>query len=251
MSYSSLANLAHLTFGRVCASSGDSTAGTPAAVSAEQATRAAERDATSHALVVVTKKVLEKVIKESEQAVLEVTEKLQGMSSLTESQKEMLSGALMSFYESDEGDDIKRILNDNAQAMVDAAERGDFAAVDALSMSDDYQHARKATKKLHDTLQNVTTSDAALNDYIMPVLVALQFQDNVRQELEALIRCTEDYFEEFRLAETVRQKMNEGTVAFWRRLSKHFTNIEARDLVLRTALGEEEAGREKDVRTSA
>ena len=229
------------------APTGGVTTGTPH----EGMIRAAERESTSHALVVVTKKVLEKVIKESEIAVLEVTEKLQGMSSLTEQQKEMLSGAMVSFYQTDEGEDIKRILNDNAQAMVDAAERGDFAAVDALASADDYQHARKATKKLHDTLQNVTTSDAALNDYIMPVLVALQFQDNVRQELEALIRCTEDYLHEFRIAETVRQKMSPETVSFWRRLAKHFTNIQARHLVLKTALGESEAGHEKDVRESA
>jgi hypothetical protein len=234
-----------------CVSPDAPSGGVTTGTSDDVMTRAAERDATSHALVVVTKKVLEKVIKESELAVLEVTEKLQGMSSLTEQQKEMLSGAMVSFYQSDEGDDIKRILNDNAQAMVDAAERGDFAAVDALASADDYQHARKATKKLHDTLQNVTTSDAALNDYIMPVLVALQFQDNVRQELEALIRCTEDYFQEFHIAESVRQQMNPETVSFWRRLSKHFTNIEARDLVLKTALGESEAGHEKDVRESA
>ena len=207
-------------------------------------------DQASHTLVVVIKKVLEKVIKASEQAVLEVTEKLQGMSTLTETQKEMLSGAMVSFYDSDEGNDIKRVLNDNAQAMVDAAERGDFAAVDALAATAEYQHARKATKKLHDTLQNVTTSDAALNDYIMPVLVALQFQDTVRQELEALIKCTEDYFSEFQLTDAVRVRMDDANKAFWRRLAKHFTNIEARDLVLRTALGASEAGLEKDVRES-
>ncbi len=205
---------------------------------------------TSHTLVVVMKKVLEKTIKASEQAVLEVTEKLQGMSQLTESQKEMLSGALVSLYESEEGEQIKRVLNDNAQAMVDAAERGDMDEVTRLSAAPSYQHARKATKRLHDTLQNVTTSDQALNDYIMPVLVALQFQDNVRQELEGLIKCMEDYFQEFRLAAEVRVRLDTTTVEFWTRLSRHFTNIEARQLVLRTALGEEVAD-ERDVRDKA
>jgi hypothetical protein len=205
-------------------------------------------DVALHTLVVVMKKIVEKVILASEHAVLEVSEKLQGMSILTETQKEMLSSALVSFYSSEEGNDIKRVLNDNAQAIVDAAERGDFAAVDVLADNPEYQQARKATKKLHDTLQSVTTSDAALNDYIMPVLVALQFQDNLRQELEGLIHCLEDYFREFRLTESVRVQMGEANRAFWRRLSKHFTNIEARDLVLQTALGESEAGLEQDIR---
>jgi hypothetical protein len=72
----------------------------------------------------------------------------------------------------------------------------------------------------------------------------------VRQELEGLIKCMEDYFQEFRLAAEVRVRLDTTTVEFWTRLSRNFTNIEARQLVLRTALGEG-VDDERDVRDKA
>lgn len=209
--------------------------------------RGNEAELASQILVVVAKNVLEKVIRASEKAVLEVTEKLQGMNSLTEKQKEQLSGALVCFYESDEGDEIKRVLNDNATAMMEAAQRGDFAEVERLAASEGYDEARKTTKKLHDTLQHFTTSDAALNDYIMPVLVALQFQDAARQELEGVIRCVEQYFAHYRPGDVIAPAREEPDRAFWQNAARNFTNIEARDLVLRTALGDGVSG-ERDIR---
>lgn|GEM_PF-5569244 len=206
--------------------------------------------AASNTLVVVVKRILEKVIKASEAAVLDITEKLQGMSTLTETQKAALSGALESFYDTEEDDGLKKLLNESATAMMEAAQRGDFAEVDRIASSENYDKARKATKKLHDSLQLVTTSDAALNEYIMPVLVALQFQDNLRQELEGIISCLHSYFLYFAeagVSEAVAPYADDPSRDFWRSLAKNFTNIEARAIVLRTALGED-SGYEKDVR---
>jgi hypothetical protein len=212
--------------------------------------RQTHADHASQILVLVTQRILEKVIKASEAAVLEVTEKLQGMSNLTEQQKEQLSGALVSFYHSDEGDEIKQTLNDNATAMMEAAQRGDMAEVERLSQTEGYDHARKATKKLHDTLQHFTTDDAALNDYIMPVLVALQFQDSLRQELEGVLKCVEQYFSEYRAQDVVAPAKEPVDVAFWQQASRNFTNIEAREIVLEVALGAEGKRNEVDVRTA-
>ena len=192
---------------------------------------------TSQLLVVIMKKLLERVVMASETAVMEVTEKLQGMTVLTETQKEQLSSALVSFYSSDEGEEMKKLLNDGASAMFDAASTGDFASVDRLSKSPEYQSARLASKKLHDTLQNFTTSDVTLNEYIMPVLVSLQYQDNMRQEIEGIIKSMEQYFAIFAPQALTVAETSQELSDFWKKLSKNFNNIEARKIVLETALG--------------
>jgi hypothetical protein len=204
---------------------------------------------TSQILVVIMKKLLERIVQASETAVTEVTEKLQGMSMLTETQKEQLSSAMVSFYASEEGDDMKKLLNDNASAMFEAATNGDFASVDRLSSSPEYEKARIGSKKMHDTLQSFTTSDAALNEYIMPVLVSLQYQDNMRQEIEGIIKSMEAYFSMFVPSTPLMGGASVELVDFWKKISKYFNNIEARNIVLNVALGPDGVN-EHDIRRS-
>ena len=204
----------------------------------------------SRSLILVVKNILTKVIGDSERAVVEITEKLQGMTVLGEDHKNQLSSALEHMYTSTEADGMKNTLNDAATAMLEAAAAGDFAEVERISRSDAYQKARHATKKLHDTLQNLTTSDVALNDYIMPVLVALQFQDSVRQEIESVNKSFDDYIA-FLSSVTGTIVFNEPSIEFWNKISKNFNNIEARNIVLKTVFGADFEGSEKDVRKDA
>lgn len=202
----------------------------------------------SRTLVLVTKHVLTKVIQDSERAVLEITEKLQGMTSLTEAQKNKVSQALESFYDTDESRGLATTLNDAATAMLEAAQAGDLAKVESIAAAPEYQQARTASKKLHDTLQHLTTSDEVLSDYIMPVLVGLQFQDNLRQELESIVKCFDEYFSRFDKTLTV-SVTDTDYADFWKKAATNFTNMEARKVVLTTAFGEDVRINDKDVRS--
>jgi hypothetical protein len=204
---------------------------------------------TSQMLVVIMKRLLEKIVQSSEAAVTDVTEKLQGMTVLNEQQKEQLSGALVSFYGSEEGEDVKRILNENASAMFDAVSQGDMAKADSISKQPEYASARLASKRLHDTLQNFTTNDVALNEYIMPVLVSLQYQDNMRQEIEGIIKSMEQYFAVFTPVPTAIEGSSEEVENFWKKVAKNFNNIDARRVILETALGAQNV-RDVDIRAS-
>lgn len=200
-------------------------------------------------LLLVLSAVIGGVIRRSEEAVMQITERVQAISTLSENQRKALSGALESYYEASGADALKDTLNDQATRILEAAQAGDLDEVERLSSNKSYVEARHASKKLHDTLQSMTSGNGSLDETIMPVLVALQFQDSIRQELESILQGVEDFF---RLVESQSAGADSTPISsrvdFWKQLAKHFKNIETRKLIHRTALGDDAQVEESDVR---
>jgi hypothetical protein len=203
----------------------------------------------SQTLVRIVKAMLMRVIQSSETAVIEITEKIQGISTLSETQKNGLSEALEHFYNANDNISLKQTLNENATKIMNAAMSGDMVEVERIASNPEYDKARLATKCLHDRLQQIIADNQTMNEYIMPVILALQFQDRVRQELESINKSFEDYFDFVdQLVHIVFEV--EPTKNFWKKIAQNFTNLDARTVILKTSMGEDYLPDEEDLRTS-
>jgi uncharacterized membrane protein YheB (UPF0754 family) len=203
----------------------------------------------SQTLVRIVKAMLTRVIQSSEEAVVEITEKIQSISTLSETQKDGLSEALEHFYHANDNSTLKQTLNDNATKIMNAAMSGDMGEVERIANDPEYNKARLATKCLHDRLQQIIADNQTMNEYIMPVILALQFQDRVRQELESINKSFEDYFD---FVDNLVQIVFavEPTKNFWKKIAQNFTNLDARTLILKTSMGDDYLPDEEDLRTS-
>lgn len=207
-----------------------------------------EKHAISLTLVEIVKKILRNVMDSSEQAVMQIGEKIQGMSSLTEDQKRNIRDAFEGIYQSEDEDELKKMLNDYATRIADATANGDLEEVERLSSDPKYKEASKTTKRLHDAMQQFLHGSDGTNEYIMPALITLQFHDRMRQDVEALIKSFDRYFEYFQTSYPGETAFAEPARDFWIEIAHFFTSIEARERVLKTALGSNFDVQEKDVR---
>lgn len=205
----------------------------------------------SRKLVSLTKVILENVLRSSEEAVLQISEKIQGMGSLTEEQKSNLRDAFEGYYHGSEGEEMKRVLNETASKIADAAAEGNLEEIERLSSDPAYQAASKGTKKLHDALQVYLHGEDAMSEYIMPTLISLQFHDRMRQDIEALMKTYDSYFAFVIQSVGSAAAESEPSEQFWHSVAKNFTSIEAREVVLKTAFGDDYQINETDVRAKS
>lgn len=185
--------------------------------------------ANARILLLVIQSVLESVMKESEEAVMKVTEALNNMSELTESQRKRLSESLEDFYAGSQAEDLKQSLNDSATAIMDAARSGDMASVESIGNSPQYQRQKTKTKTLHDNLQEFMSSSESMGETIMPLLISLQFQDKLKQQLVGVMRALELFIQH----DTV--VINDTDINFddfWTKVQKGFNVVETRNAIL-------------------
>jgi hypothetical protein len=185
--------------------------------------------ATARILLAVIRHILESVMRESEDAVVKITDSLNNLSDLSSSQRELVSQALEAFYHSGQSENFKQEINDSASAILDAAVQGDFAKVNEIGSQPSYTAQASRTKSLHDSLQDVIAKSETLNDTIMPLLISLQFQDKLKQQLVGVLRALELFIERDTVAVDAEINFDE----FWEQVQKGFNVVETRNAVLR------------------
>ena len=180
-------------------------------------------------LLSVIRHVIESVMKESEDAVIRITESLNNLSDLSSNQKQRVTEALEAFYQTIQSDDFKRALSESATAILDAAAQGNFAKANTIGDSTaDGLHAGR-TKALYDALQDVIHTSDSLSDTIMPLLISLQFQDKLKQQLVGVLRA----LELFMARDTVVVEAQVNFDEFWEKVQKGFNVVDTRNAVLR------------------
>lgn len=185
--------------------------------------------ATARILLQVVKYVLDQIVAESESAVAQVTEQLNNMSELTTAQRASLASALEDFYHGAQGSDFKDELNTKASEILEAASAGDFAKVNEIGDSADYVQKKTKTKNLHDSLQDLIDSSDQLSENIFPLLIALQFQDKMKQELMGVLAALELFLQHDRTVVELDGDFDE----FWDKVRKGFNVVETRNAVLK------------------
>ena len=156
--------------------------------------------------------ITERVVQTSEDSVLEITKIISDLSVLSEEQKEKLHST----------------IND-----MESGNR-------TLNPKEDFD-------SLVNTLKRISTSSENISEHLMPILIALQFQDRVRQELEGLKLCFSECFDLISKLHDIRISPDDA-VTFWRDLANNFKNLESRAVVLKAAFGESYDSLECDVR---
>lgn len=184
--------------------------------------------ATARILLQIIRHVLDSVVLESEDAVTKITEALNNMSELSDAQRRNLSAALEDFYHDSQAEGFKQELNLKATEIMEAAAEGDFARVDAIGNSSEYQSQKQRTKRLHDHLQELIESSSAMSETIFPLLISLQFQDKMKQELVGLTRALELFLSRDTISVEVELDFDE----FWEKIHKGFNVVETRNAVL-------------------
>lgn len=190
---------------------------------------AGESVATARILFHVIRGVLDSVMKESEDAVMKITESLNNLSELSETQKRRINEAIDIYYQGEQAESLQNSLNASASAIMDAAAKGDMARVNEIGDSEDYISQRDRTLQFHESLQEVVQSSEQLADLLMPLIISLQFQDKMKQQLVGVLRA----LELFMARDTVVVEGNVNFDEFWTQVQKSFNVVETRNLVLR------------------
>ncbi len=184
--------------------------------------------ATARILLQVVKHVLHSVMEESEQAVTQITDSLNSMSELSESQRQRLSVALEDFYHGTQGEGFKTELNKHATQIMEAAAKGNYEEVDKIGDSEHYKKQKEKTKALHDNLQDLIESSEEFSEAIFPLLISLQFQDKMKQELMGVTKALELFLEK----DTIVVEEDLDFDEFWEAVQKGFNVVETRNSVL-------------------
>jgi len=127
--------------------------------------------------------------------------------------------------------------NSMANEIFESAASGDLAKAKSLGDSDKYKELGKKTGSLSRQLEKLSESDKELANMIAPVIMALQFQDSVRQSLENIIKCFHEFSQR---SNGVTYKKLAGDVEkdFWATLENKFTTTNERNIVRKTVYGE-------------
>jgi hypothetical protein len=193
-------------------------------------------------LIKITDTILKNVVLKTEKAALEIGNKMESVSSLSSTQAKTVKNLILNMYkegtrEHEEVEKIADEANSMANEIFESAASGDLEKAKKLGESSHYREIEKKTSNLAKQLEKLSESDKELANMIAPVVMALQFQDSVRQSLENIIKC----FEEFQIkSKTVSDKKLEGQneKIFWDIFENKFTTVEERNIVRKTVYGE-------------
>lgn len=193
-------------------------------------------------LIKITDTILKKVVSKTEQAALEIGNKMQTVSSLSSDQAQTVKGLITSMYQegTKEHEEVEKMAseaNSIADKIFESAQAGDLDTAKKLGESDRYKEIGAKTSNLSKQLEKLSESDKELANMIAPVIMALQFQDSVRQSLENITKC----FAEFttRASNISQQKLSDDIAqAFWSTVENKFTTTDERNIVRKTVYGE-------------
>ncbi|WP_186646926.1 hypothetical protein [Fluviispira vulneris] len=193
-------------------------------------------------LIKITDTILKNVVVKTEKAALEIGNKMEHVSSLSSDQAQTVKGLITSMYQegTQEHEEVEKMAaeaNSIADKIFESASAGDLDAAKKLGESDRYKEIGAKTSGLSKQLEKLSESDKELANMIAPVIMALQFQDSVRQSLENIIKC----FEEFtNCSDSITQQKLSDDLAnkFWSVLENKFTTTDERNIVRKTVYGE-------------
>jgi hypothetical protein len=154
----------------------------------------------------------------------------------------MLKNLITSIYqegtrEHAEVSQIAAEANEMAGKIFDSASQGDMEQAEKLGSSERYTVLRQKASSLSKQLEKLSESDKELANMIAPVIMALQFQDSVRQSLENLISC-------FNEIDNTSKGMSQAKLppefagTFWAKMENRFTSTDERNSVRRVVYGE-------------
>jgi hypothetical protein len=198
--------------------------------------------AISKDMIRITDAILKHVVSKTEQAAMEIGDKIQSLCHLSEGQAATVKNLIMSIYDesSSEYAEVEQLAheaNHMANQIFESAASGDLETAHSIGDSDHYRHIHHKTGALAKQLEKISQSDKELAHMIAPVIMALQFQDNVRQSLENLIRCFEQVNHEAEnMTEAKLPPAYAGT--FWTKLENFFTSTAERNMVRKVIYGE-------------
>jgi hypothetical protein len=193
-------------------------------------------------LILITDTILKNVVSKTEQAALEIGNKIESVSNLSSDQAKTVKGLITSMYqegtaEHSEVEKMAEEANNMANEIFESAAAGDLAKAKTLGESQRYKEIGNKAGNLSKQLEKLSESDKELANMIAPVIMALQFQDSVRQSLENILKC----FQEFanRSQGITQQKLaGNAEVEFWNTVENKFTTTEERNIVRKTVYGE-------------
>ncbi|APJ04218.1 hypothetical protein [Silvanigrella aquatica] len=192
-------------------------------------------------LITITDTILKNVVSKTEQAALEIGNKMESVSSLSSDQAKTVKGLITSMYQegTDEHLEVEKMAqeaNSMANEIFESAAAGDLDKAKSLGESDRYKELGTKTGNLSKHLEKLSESDKELANMIAPVIMALQFQDSVRQSLENIIKCFQEFSNH---AQGITfQKLNpEVEKDFWTIMENKFTTTEERNIVRKTIYG--------------
>lgn len=193
-------------------------------------------------LMQITDTILKNVVSKTEQAALEIGNKIESVSSLSSDQAKTVKGLITSMYQdgTDAHSEVEKMVteaNSMANEIFESAASGDLDKAKSLGESDRYKELGQRTGSLSKQLEKLSESDKELANMIAPVIMALQFQDSVRQSLENIIKCFQEFSE--RSQGIPYQKLS-GDIEkdFWATLENKFTTTDERNIVRKTVYGE-------------
>jgi chemotaxis regulatin CheY-phosphate phosphatase CheZ len=193
-------------------------------------------------LITITDTILKNVVTKTESAALEIGNKIESVTSLSSDQAKAVKGLITSMYQegTEEHLEVERMAaeaNNIADEIFESASAGDLDKAKKLGESDRYKELGTKTGNLSKQLEKLSESDKELADTIGPVIMALQFQDSVRQSLENIIKCFQEF--EKRSTGITQQKLSgDAEIDFWTVLENKFTTTVERNIVRKIVYGE-------------
>ena len=198
--------------------------------------------AISKDMIRITDAILRNVVTRTEKAAMEIGDKIQSLYHLSEDQAASVKNLITSIYEegTNEHAEVEKVAEETnhiADKIFESAASGDLETAHSLGNSEHYRHLGHKTGALSKQLEKISESDKELANMIAPVIMALQFQDSIRQSLENLIRS----FDQLTLeAEGMSEAKLPPAYAgiFWSKLENLFTSTAERNIVRTVIYGE-------------
>lgn len=194
-------------------------------------------------LIEITDKILKEVVRDTEQAAIEIGDKIQEISYLTSEQTDTLRNIMESIHTQGtlEHEEIEQDVKDTASfvdQIFERAQEGNFEEACRIGDDPKYRKLKQKTGKLVKQLEQLTEQDKHLAEIVAPVLMALQFQDRIRQSLENVIKTFNVFFS---IMSSIRhEKLPEGFASsFWEQVENQFTSNKDRNVVRRIVFGDE------------
>lgn len=193
-------------------------------------------------LITITDAILKNVVSKTEQAALEIGNKIESVSSLSSDQSKTVKSLITNMYQegTEEQLEVERMAketNSMADEIFESAAAGDLDKAKSLGESNRYKELGAKTGNLSKQLEKLSESDKELANIITPVIMALQFQDSVRQSLENVTKCFKEFTDR---SQGITQQKLSGDEAknFWTTLENKFTTTDERNIVRKTVYGE-------------
>lgn len=198
--------------------------------------------AISKDMIRITDSILKNVVSRTEKAAMEIGDKIQSLSHLSADQAATVKNLITSIYQegTSEHAEVEKLAheaNSIADKIFESAASGDLDTAEQLGNSEHYKNLGHKTSALTKQLEKLSESDKELANMIAPVIMALQFQDSVRQSLENLIACFDQINYEAR--NMTQAKIPPGYAGtFWTKLENKFTSTEERNIVRKIIYGD-------------